>query len=126
MPETLTFPTGHKAREACFDAIATAFPDGPGDTAESAAYAEKRAVQIKAEYAMAEEAENLLQKMTNSGTERAFVELLASEHPYLLDKIAWTVLKAVSTRIARSDGYVDGRISPTLADFVKANVSPLR
>jgi hypothetical protein len=78
-----------------------------------------------AQYAEADTAESLLAKMTNQGREEAFIDLLALEHPYLLDRIAWTVLRAVATRIDRSDGYVDGRISPTLAEFATTYTRPL-
>jgi len=81
---------------------------------------------LDAQYADADLAESLLSKMANVSRGDAFVDLLSREHPYLLNEIAWMVLKAVSTRIARSDGLVDGRISPNLAEFATQFAAPLK
>jgi hypothetical protein len=96
-------------------------------TDEQKARVEAIRAHLDAEYAEADLAEALLSKMTNqSRGEEAFVDLLSREHAYLLDKIAWLVLKAVSTRINDSGNYVDGRISPDLAEFASTRCMPLR
>jgi len=63
---------------------------------------------------------------TSSPAADAFIDILAREHPYLLNEIATIVLRAVATRIARSDGYVDGRLSTRLADFARDFYAPRR
>ena len=129
-PYTITRQVNRHAVEAAADAAAKQMAsEGISQferTPEQQARVEAIRQHLNAEYADADLAESLLSSMSNRSREDAFIDLLSREHAYLLDKIAWTVLKAVATRIADSDGYVDGRISPTLADFVKANVSPLR
>ena len=75
--------------------------------------------RIYAQYAAAEVVVEGLHKAANHSDESAIIDLLAREHAYLLDKIAWAAIKAVATRIDRMGGYVDGRISPVLGDFAK-------
>lgn len=84
--------------------------------------------RIKDAYETADAAFSRLSRIANANSPAAdaFIDILAREHPYLLNEIATIVMRAVATRIARSDGHVDGRLSSRLAEHARDFYSPRR
>jgi hypothetical protein len=59
----------------------------------------------------------LYREVNSSAGEAALVEAL-NEHCFLMDKFAWTVMKAIQEHAGYSNGTFDGRISVRLQDLI--------
>ena len=62
------------------------------------------------------EAMDMLTSMANRGEQDTLVQGMIGQHPYLLNELIWTLLKATKLQCGR--GQWDGRIAPPLQSFI--------